>query len=198
MPRTLTTPIACDLSVKKSLFRAQAAPIDGEEAARTFLHAVADPDATHNCWAWKSGQRYRSSDDGEPGGTAGRPILQAIETQGFDRVMIVVTRWFGGIKLGAGGLVRAYGSAAASCLRDAPSIELVPEVLLRLHVGFAALPLIQSRLESWRARQQSCAFDAEGAWLDLSAPEAEQTTITEALRDITHGQTTIQVIDPPA
>jgi hypothetical protein len=82
-------------------------------------------DATHNCWAWRIGGDYRSSDDGEPAGTAGRPILAAIDGQGFDRVMVVVTRWFGGIKLGAGGLVRAYGGAAAECLRTAPRVPLV-------------------------------------------------------------------------
>src|SRR3546814_18000784 len=77
------------------------------------------PDATHNCWAWRIGDDYRSNDDGEPAGTAGRPILAAIDGQGMDRVVVVVTRWFGGIKLGAGGLVRAYGGTAAECLRRA-------------------------------------------------------------------------------
>ncbi len=75
-----------------------------------------------------SASEYRSNDDGEPGGTAGRPILAAIDGQGFDRVAVVVTRWYGGIKLGAGGLVRAYGGAAAECLRAAPRRPLVVAV----------------------------------------------------------------------
>ena len=82
-----------------------------------FFAANSDPEATHNCWAYKIGQEYRFNDDGEPGGTAGRPILQAIEGQGMDRVAVLVVRWFGGVKLGAGGLVRAYGGCAANCGR---------------------------------------------------------------------------------
>ena len=76
-----------------------------------FFAANSDPEATHNCWAYKIGQEYRFNDDGEPGGTAGRPILQAIEGQGMDRVAVLVVRWFGGVKLGAGGLVRAAAAA---------------------------------------------------------------------------------------
>jgi putative IMPACT (imprinted ancient) family translation regulator len=88
---------------------------------------------------------YRSSDDGEPAGTAGRPILAAIDGQGFDRVMVVVTRWFGGIKLGAGGLVRAYGGAAAECLRTAPRVPLVGMRTLVL-AGFDDLGSVHAAL----------------------------------------------------
>jgi len=77
------------------------------QAAQAALAGLIDADATHNCWAWRYGTHSRSSDDGEPAGTAGRPILAAIDGQGLDRLLVVVTRWYGGIKLGAGGLVRA-------------------------------------------------------------------------------------------
>ncbi|MCQ9153978.1 IMPACT family protein [Acidomonas methanolica] len=196
MSRTLAGPATLDLTVKKSLFRAHAAPIGSEQDATAFLMRIAVPDATHNCWAWKCGARYRSSDDGEPGGTAGRPILQAIEMQDFDGVVVMVTRWFGGVKLGAGGLVRAYGGVAASCLRQAESVPLVVTTTLRLHVPFGALPLIQSRLDIWGARQDDCRFDAEGAWLELTAPLAEQDNVLTALRDLTRGQATIEILDP--
>ena len=102
------------IEVKHSRFIAHAAPVATPADAMDVLKDVEVRDATHNCWAWRIGGDYRSSDDGEPAGTAGRPILAAIDGQGFDRVMVVVTRWFGGVKLGAGGLVRAYGGAAAS------------------------------------------------------------------------------------
>ena len=107
MTDTLAGPADFLLEVKHSRFLAQAGPVDSAEAAHAFMATVADPTATHNCWAWRVGDQYRSSDDGEPAGTAGRPILAAIDGQGYDRVAVVVTRWFGGIKLGAGGLVRA-------------------------------------------------------------------------------------------
>ena len=112
---TLAGPCQHLEEIKKSRFLAQAAPVDTPEQALAFVRQVGDPAATHNCWAYRIGQDYRFNDDGEPGGTAGRPILQAIEGQGIDRAVVVVTRWYGGIKLGAGGLVRAYGGTAAEC-----------------------------------------------------------------------------------
>ena len=126
MSETLAAPAAFTLEVKHSRFLAQAAPASAPAAALAFLDEVADPAATHNCWAYRIGGEYRSSDAGEPAGTAGRPILTAIDGQGCDQVVVVVTRWYGGIKLGAGGLVRAYGGAAAECLRNAGRVPLVP------------------------------------------------------------------------
>ena len=109
---TLAAPASHALEIKHSRFLAQACPINSAAEALAFFDAVSTPDATHNCWAYRYGNEYRSSDDGEPAGTAGRPILAAIDGQGYDRVAVVVTRWYGGIKLGAGGLVRAYGGTA--------------------------------------------------------------------------------------
>ncbi|WP_395791425.1 IMPACT family protein, partial [Aquimonas sp.] len=124
MSITLAVPARYVLEVKRSRFVCQAASIDSAEAALLHLQQVADPDATHNCWAYRIGSAYRSSDDGEPAGTAGRPILAAIDGQGLDGVVAVVTRWYGGIKLGAGGLVRAYGGCAAECLRTAERLTV--------------------------------------------------------------------------
>ncbi|MEO7916289.1 MAG: YigZ family protein, partial [Dokdonella sp.] len=103
--------------IRKSRFVARAAAIDTVAAAIAFIESASAADAGHNCWAYRIGDDYRFNDDGEPGGTAGRPILAAIEGQGLDGVAVVVSRWFGGIKLGAGGLMRAYGRCAAECLR---------------------------------------------------------------------------------
>ncbi|MGU7895871.1 IMPACT family protein, partial [Escherichia coli] len=94
------------------------------EEALAFLEAQREPQATHNCYAYKLGNLYRFFDDGEPTGTAGKPILHAIEAQGLDRVVVLVVRYFGGIKLGAGGLVRAYGGVAAEALRRASTVPL--------------------------------------------------------------------------
>src|SRR5690606_11179020 len=136
MPFTLQEVFHYREEIKKSRFEVVASPVGSPDQALAFFaqHAVAT--ATHNCWAYRSGQQYRFNDDGEPGGTAGRPILQAIEGQDCDKVAVLVVRWFGGIKLGAGGLVRAYGGTAAQCLRLAPKIELVDEVELQCHCGF--------------------------------------------------------------
>lgn len=87
---TLQHKVSSELEVKRSKFIAVAAPIRDEEGAHAFLSEVRDPRATHNCWAYKLGEQYRFNDDGEPGGTAGRPIHSAIVSSGLDRVMAVV------------------------------------------------------------------------------------------------------------
>ncbi|RVI36895.1 YigZ family protein, partial [Sinorhizobium meliloti] len=132
--------------IKKSRFLAIAGPIEDELSAKTFIAARSDPAANHNCWAWRAGQSYRFSDDGEPSGTAGKPILAAIDGQSLDRVAVVVTRWFGGVLLGSGGLVRAYGGTAALCLRAAEKIELIERQRAEIACDFADLALIKARL----------------------------------------------------
>ena len=97
---TLAGPAEFLLEVKKSRHLARAVPVESPQAALDWIAAVSVPDATHNCWAYRVGQDYRFSDDGEPSGTAGRPILSAIDGQGLDGVAVVVTRWYGGVHLG--------------------------------------------------------------------------------------------------
>ena len=108
-PQTLAGPARHAIEVRKSRFIAQAAAAATPEAAAGFIAHCADPDARHNCWAWRVGARYRFHDANEPAGTAGRPILMAIDSQGLDQVAVVVTRFYGGIKLGARGPWRGYG-----------------------------------------------------------------------------------------
>jgi uncharacterized YigZ family protein len=174
--------------IRKSRFLAQAAPVQAAAQAMAFLHEVADPAATHNCWAYRIGQDYRFNDDGEPGGTAGRPILQAIEGAGVDRVMVVVTRWYGGIKLGAGGLVRAYGGTAAECLRLAERVPLVAMARLGVRCNFADLPLLKARCPAWDARIERETFDAGGATLELELPAERLDEARARIVDLTRGQ----------
>ena len=112
--------VTAETEVKRSRFVARAAPVTSPEEAMDFVRARSDPAASHNCFAYRIGHEYRFSDDGEPGGTAGRPMLSALEGSGFDGVCVLVTRYYGGTQLGAGGLVRAYGGAASAVLDDAP------------------------------------------------------------------------------
>src|SRR5690606_40308537 len=116
-----------------------------EAAAKAFIAAHSDREANHNCWAWRIGQAYRFSDDGEPGGTGGKPILQAIDGQSLDRVAVVVTRWFGGILLGSGGLIRAYGGTAAMCLREAGKVRLGDPVAATVALAVGHPGLIPAR-----------------------------------------------------
>lgn len=181
--------------IRKSRFLAQAAPVADAVLALAFLREVSDPAATHNCWAYRIGQDYRFNDDGEPGGTAGRPILQAIEGQGIDNVVVVVTRWYGGIKLGAGGLVRAYGGTAAECLRLAPREPIVAMARLRLHCGFAELALLKARLREWQADIEDEAFGAEGVTLHLRLPETQLPEVQSRIIDITRGRGEVVRLD---
>ena len=182
---TLAATAAYTLEVKHSRFLAQAAPVATPAAAMAFLAQVADADATHNCWAYRIGGEYRSSDDGEPSGTAGRPILAAIDGQGFDRVVAVVTRWYGGIKLGAGGLVRAYGGAAAECLRTAPRQPLIAMCTLELQAGFDDIGAVHAALASFGAGKLDEAFAADGLRLRLSLPVDRVDGLRAHLRDAT-------------
>ena len=188
MPDTLPHPVSHSVDIKHSRFVAQAAPIADAGAALAFVQRVAVADATHNCWAYRHGDDYRSSDDGEPAGTAGRPILAAIDGQGFDRVMVVVTRWYGGIKLGAGGLVRAYGGSAAECLRLAPRQPLLALSLITLYCGFDDLGTVHAALSACAAEKLDERFDADGAELRLRLPSDRVDALKTRLRDATRNR----------
>jgi uncharacterized YigZ family protein len=174
--------------IRRSRFLALAAPIADAEAALAFIDRVSHRDATHNCWACRIGPFYRFSDDGEPGGSAGRPILLAIEGQGLDRVVVVVTRWFGGIKLGVGGLARAYGGCAAECLRLAEKDVLVERVNVRIRCDFAAAPTLYARLREFDAIRQTGNASVDGVELEIDVPLARVDALTAFVRDLTRGR----------
>ncbi len=181
--------------IKKSRFLAIAEPVSSGEQALAFLREVAEPTATHNCWAYRIGQDYRFNDDGEPGGTAGRPILQAIEGQQMDGVAVVVTRWYGGIKLGAGGLVRAYGGTAAECLRQAERVPIVAMARLGVHVEFAELALFKARLKDLQAEVDNEQFGADGVDLQLQLPDSRVDEAFHLISDISRGRSEAKRLD---
>jgi uncharacterized YigZ family protein len=191
---TLAAPYFFEAEIKQSRFLARACRTGDREAASAYLEQVRETKANHNCWAYKIGQDYRFSDDGEPGGTAGQPILRAIEGQQLDHVVVVVARWFGGIKLGAGGLVRAYGGTAAECLRLAPRLELHPLLTLRLVVPFDALGSIYSLLDQYGAKRAAEEYTADGLVLDVRVRQDASSAFEQAVRDATRGRAHTSVI----
>lgn len=191
----LTTPARLAQEIRKSKFVANAANVASEQEALEFLEHSADPGASHNCWAWRLGQRYRFSDDGEPAGTAGKPILQAIDGQNIDNVIVVVTRWFGGIKLGAGGLMRAYGGCAAQCLRQAAKAELIESVRVEFAMEFASLARLRARLRDFSAVLETEEFRDNGALLRLSLPQANLSELRNFLADLSRGQVELHELD---
>ena len=107
------------LKIKRSQFISSAVFVKNEKEARAFISKISDEfkNATHNCWAYKIGELEHSSDAGEPSGTAGKPILSSIKSEGMDRIALVVTRYFGGVKLGIRGLIEAYSRSAHQALK---------------------------------------------------------------------------------
>ena len=182
--------------IKKSRFIAHAAPVGGEDEAKAFIAAVSDPSANHNCWAWRIGQAYRFSDDGEPSGTAGKPMLQAIDGQALDRVVVVVTRWFGGILLGSGGLMRAYGGTVAACLRAAAKTEIIPRIEGEIVAGFSDLAVLKARLGALPdlivVNEE---FTASGAILTVALPEAAAAQANRLVTDLTSGRAFVRFDD---
>ncbi|CAH9139341.1 unnamed protein product [Cuscuta epithymum] len=149
----------CEREIKKSKFIAISAHISDLREAETFLTEVRDSRATHNCWAYKVGDHYRSHDDGEPFGTAGKPIYSAILSSGLDRVIVLVIRYFGGIKLGTGGLVRAYGGIAAECLRNAPTRLVKSKVSMGIEVPFDLIGSLYHQLQSYKVEDIKQDYD---------------------------------------
>ena len=188
MAYTLTEVARYEEIIKKSRFLALAAPVHTPDEALAFFSEHHVPDATHNCWAYRIGQEYRFNDDGEPGGTAGRPMLQAIDGRQCDRVAVLVIRWFGGIKLGPGGLVRAYGGVAAQCLRLADRVEIVEETLLDCSCPFSEVALLQARFASHGVRVVEEDFDGEGANWVLAVPRERAAEVTALVVDLTRGR----------
>lgn len=178
--------------IKKSRFLAQGASVDAPDDALAFIARVSAADATHNCWAYRIGAQYRFNDDGEPGGSAGRPILAAIEGQGLDRVAVVVTRWFGGVKLGVGGLVRAYGGCAAECLRGAAKRALIEQVRARVRCDFAAAATLHARLRDFDAVRHAERASAEGVEFELDVPATQVAALSDFVRDLTRGRGVVE------
>jgi uncharacterized YigZ family protein len=179
--------------VKRSRFIATAAYAPSAEAARSFVQSVRDefPDATHNCWASVVGppgstRENASSDDGEPGGTAGRPMLGALLASGVGDVSVVVTRYFGGTKLGRGGLVRAYSHAVLHVLREMERAEHVPRVLIEITFSYSAVDAVRRALAERGARVVAESY-GERATLSASVPAHDLDALRAALADATGG-----------
>ena len=193
MPYTLANPSQLTEEIKKSRFIVNAAPIINAQQAAEFIDNISDPNATHNCWAWKIGQQYRFNDDGEPTSTAGRPILSAIEGQDCDQVVVVVTRYFGGIKLGTGGLIRAYGGSASHCLQQAELIELIARISLQFHCYYNEWSIIENRLKDLNAIIEQQDFDAEGVKATIAITQDNLPPLKKSISDITRGRVVIEI-----
>jgi uncharacterized YigZ family protein len=190
--RTLSGPASAEIEVKRSRFIAHATRVDRLAETLAFHNQVSDPAATHNCWAWKLDHQYRFSDDGEPGGTAGKPILSAIEGKGLDHVMVVVTRHFGGTKLGVGGLIRAYSAAAARCIDEAMQVDVVAECECSIEAGFGWTGGVYAALEACQAEKLEETYADGGIRIQARVAETRFQELCTVLRDATRGEARVR------
>ena len=189
---------------KSSRFIATATPATDEIAARAAIQAVRRefPVATHHCWGFSVVDRRgaaveRSDDAGEPRGTAGPPILLAIRGAGVSNVVVVVTRFFGGTKLGKGGLARAYRAAAAAALREAPRVAAAAMTRLRLEVPVDLDGEARHLVARHAGRVESSSYDNAGrSVLAVSLPAGAAVRLLEALQALCRGRARVEEIEP--
>lgn len=178
---------------KGSVFLAVVLPAASEEEARAGLAELArrHPDASHHCWAWRLGRppRERSADAGEPAGTAGVPILRVLAGAGLTDVLAVVVRWFGGVKLGKGGLARAYAAAARAALADLPVVEHVELVEIALEVPYERVGAVQRLVHPPEVEVAREEYGETVARLVLRARAERREALLEALAELgIHGR----------
>ena len=176
-----------EIREKGSRFLAWIGPAADEDAARVALDGLARryPDASHHCWAWRLGSppRERSSDAGEPSGTAGVPILQVLRGAGLADVLAVVVRWFGGTKLGKGGLARAYAGAAREAVAALPVVRRVPTVRIAVEVPYERVGAVKRLIHPPEVELASEEYGA-AARLALVVHEDRREALLEALADL--------------
>jgi len=149
MPQTILAPVHHELIIKKSRFLACVQPMADRAGAQKMVAQLRSehPGAAHVCWALLAGGQSAAVDDGEPSGTAGRPMLDVLRHQDLEGVLATVVRYFGGVKLGAGGLVRAYTDSVAQALLQAQKIAIIRLRLLRCAVPYPLEGLLRRELE---------------------------------------------------
>lgn len=177
--------------VKASRFLALALPLRSQGALEAILaeRRVELTAASHHVWAMRWGEVMRFSDDGEPGGTAGRPVLEVLLKRELDRVGVVVTRFFGGTKLGAGGLARAYAGAAARAL-DAAGVRRVEDrERWRVRLPYAAVDaVLRQAAEDAAVERIDADYDADGALVTIDLRRDAAGRWRRALADLTRGR----------
>ena len=182
-----------EIVIQKSRFLGYCVPISNEAEAQEALNALRKQhyDARHCCYAFRlhDGGVTRSSDDGEPSGTAGAPILSVLSGAGAENVLCAVVRYFGGVLLGTGGLVRAYGSAASEALKHAEIAQVRVCERLRLTVSYSAYQLVEPMLHQKRYPCESAFF--ENVKLTILLPVEESEALIAAVTDKTDGSAQI-------
>ncbi len=188
MPQTLAAPAHSELLIRKSRFIGCVQPMADRAGAQQVVDALRGqhPGAAHVCWALLAGGHSAAVDDGEPGGTAGRPMLEVLRHQDLDGVLATVVRYFGGVKLGAGGLVRAYADTVAQALLTAEKLPIVRLRALRCQVPYALEGALRRELAQAGASLDEITH-AEGVTFAFRVPEQEADALTARIDALMHG-----------
>ncbi|MBE6542051.1 MAG: DUF1949 domain-containing protein [Ruminococcaceae bacterium] len=194
---TLASTVSCEMEERKSLFIGHASPVNSEEEARAFIEAKKREyhDATHNVYAYllAGGTVARYSDDGEPQGTAGMPVLNVVKMSGATDLCVVVTRYFGGILLGAGGLVRAY-SAAAKLAVDAAGLAVFEDyAVMEIVVSYSDYQKLTVALAKIGASEDHCDFGTNVTVIS-AIEKARVDEITKTVSEISYGKGEVKLI----
>lgn len=186
------TEITVETVIEKSRFIAAVKGVSSVEEAVEFVNGKRKKyfDATHNCYAYIVGDKAKFSDDGEPQGTAGLPIFECIKNNGLDCVCVVVTRYFGGVKLGAGGLVRAYSGSCAEALKRCDRLQMTACTRLEVVVSYSMLSAVRRALLPY-AKEEG-AFYEDYVRLLFLFPTKLSTTISDIITQTTLGQGVIE------
>lgn len=195
---TIQHEATCEEVIKKSRFVAFASPVDSPDSAQAYVRSISDLKANHNCFAWRLADgSQRSSDDGEPAGTAGPPILTAITNADLHDVVVVVQRVFGGIKLGTGGLVRAYGGLAAQCLRSCERVQRAAVARLRVRFAPGDTGAVYATLGRYSPRERQHGDGSGGGTVEVEfdAPLQELAALSSALRETTQGRVQVEALE---
>ena len=188
-------------TIKRSRFIASVGHTPGVEEAKAFIEQIKAEfeDARHNCWAYCAGaagstDRIGASDDGEPHGTAGRPMLTAVTHSGIGEVTVVVTRYFGGILLGTGGLVKAYQSSVKMALEGVPTRVRTKKKRIKFSVEHRFVNQVLRKIEAVNGRILEKNFDM-GADFDVEIPEDLAETFAKELEELTRGALLIEFVE---
>jgi len=192
---TLAEPVESELLIKKSRFLGRVMPVSGraEAYAEVARLKALHPGAVHVCWALLAGGQSAAVDDGEPSGTAGRPMLDVLRHQQLEGVLATVVRYFGGIKLGAGGLVRAYTDTVATALQQAERVPIIRQVVLGCRVGYELEGVLRRELAAREGVLLDVAHAADVS-VQLQLPEPQVEAFRTWLDDAGHGR--VQWFEP--
>lgn len=189
MAHTLVAAVRGELTIRKSRFIGCVEPVADRAAALAIVAGLRaqHPGAAHVCWALMAGGQSAAVDDGEPSGTAGRPMLEVLRHQGLEGVLATVVRYFGGVKLGAGGLVRAYTDCVAQALLHADKQPLVARQSLRCALPYAFEGLLRRTLDSHGANIDAVRHGDE-VEVDLSLPAPAAADLVARLNEAGQGR----------